>query len=79
MKNRQIDKNKTKQVRIDSGLHQLLKIYASQSGMSIKELLEDCLSELLAMDKPDKYQKRSTRHKKRYTNGTQSVQIQEKT
>ena len=55
MKNRQIDKNSTKQIRIDAGLHQELKVYASKSGMTIKALLEDYLSDLLALDKSDIY------------------------
>jgi len=48
-KNLQIDKKSTKQVRIDAGLHQLLKIYAAKAGRSIKSLLEECLAELLAV------------------------------
>lgn len=39
----------TKQVRIDAGLHQLLKIKAAESNTTIRELLEGCLSELLAV------------------------------
>lgn len=50
MENRQIDNKTTKQIRIDAGVHQLLKVYASQSGMTIKALLEDYLSDLLAVD-----------------------------
>jgi predicted HicB family RNase H-like nuclease len=46
-KSRKIDKNLTKQVRIDSGLHQLLKIKAAKSGESIKTLIEGCLADLL--------------------------------
>lgn len=44
------DKNSTKQVRIDTGLHQLLKIRASRAGTSIKTLLEGHLAELLAVE-----------------------------
>lgn len=47
MQNRQIDNKSTKQVRIDAGLHQRLKIKAAESSVPIKELLEDYLSELL--------------------------------
>ena len=47
---RLVDKKKTMQVRIDTGLHQLLKVKAAKSGMSIKTLLEGCLSDLLAID-----------------------------
>ena len=46
---RQSDKKVTKQVRIDSGLHQLLKIEAAKSNRSIKELVEESLAELLAV------------------------------
>lgn len=44
------DKNSTKQIRIDAGLHQLLKIKAAKAGISIKTLLEGYLAELLAVD-----------------------------
>lgn len=47
MQNRQIDNKSTKQVRIDAGLHQLLKVIAAESSMTIKELLEDYLAEML--------------------------------
>ncbi len=47
---RKIDKKLTKQVRIDTGLHQLLKIKAAKRSMSIKELLEGYLAELLAVE-----------------------------
>lgn len=50
MKNRQIDKNKTKQIRIDFGIHQLLKLEATRRSMSIKTLLEGYLSDLLAVE-----------------------------
>ncbi len=50
MKKLQSDKNLTKQIRIDAGLHQLLKIKAASSGMSIKTLLEGYLAELLALE-----------------------------
>ena len=49
MKNRQID-NKSKQVRIDSGLHKLLKLEAAKRSMLIKALVEECLAELLAVE-----------------------------
>lgn len=49
MKKLQSDKNLTKQIRIDAGLHQLLKVKAAKSGMSIKTLLEGYLAELLAV------------------------------
>ena len=50
MQNRQIDKKLTKQVRIDSELHRLVKIKAAESGETIKSLIEDALAELLAID-----------------------------
>lgn len=53
MYDRQIDKNSSKQVRIDSGIHQLLKIKAAKSGMTIKEALEGCLADFLALDNDD--------------------------
>ena len=46
---KKVDKKTTKQVRIDSGLHRLLKIEAARSGISIKELVEGALAELLAV------------------------------
>lgn len=50
MKSRQVDKKSTKQVRIDSGLHQLLKIKAAREKTTIKGLVEGCLAELLSVD-----------------------------
>ena len=49
MQKRQIDKKTTKQVRIDAGLHQLLKIKAAEQGESIKGLLEGYLADILAV------------------------------
>ena len=43
----QSDKNLAKQVRIDAGLHHLLKLEAAKRSMSIKTLLEGVLAELL--------------------------------
>lgn len=51
--NRQIDKKLTKQIRIDAGLHQLLKLKATKAGMSIKTLLEGYLADLLAVDETE--------------------------
>lgn len=56
MENRQIDRKTTKQIRIDSGLHQLLKIKAAKSGMSIKTLLEGCVADLLVEETSGKYE-----------------------
>ena len=50
MKNRQIDNKSTKQIRIDAGLHQLLKIKAAKLRTSIKTLVEGCLAELLGIE-----------------------------
>ena len=50
MENRQIDKKKTKQVRIDAGMHQLLKMTATRSGKSIKAFLEELLMDLPTID-----------------------------
>jgi hypothetical protein len=44
---RQIDKKRTKQVRIDAGLHRLLKLKAIEEGITIKGLLEAYLADLL--------------------------------
>lgn len=45
MENRQIDKKLTKQVRIDTGYHTLLKIKAAKEGVAIKTLLEGYIAE----------------------------------
>jgi len=50
VQNRQIDKKRTKQVRIDSELHRLVKIEAAKSGETIKSLVESVLAELLTVD-----------------------------
>lgn len=42
---RQSDNKTTKQVRIDSGWHKLLKLRATEDGKTIRELLEGILSE----------------------------------
>ncbi|KKU88694.1 MAG: hypothetical protein UY16_C0003G0036 [Candidatus Gottesmanbacteria bacterium GW2011_GWA2_47_9] len=47
MKSQQSDTKTTRQVRIDAGLHQLLKIEAARRQTTIKNLVEDCLAELL--------------------------------
>jgi len=56
MKKLQSDKNLTKQIRIDAGLHQLLKIKATKAGESIKTLLEGYLAEMLAVEGTEKYE-----------------------
>jgi len=45
----QVDKKLTKQVRIDSSMHYLLKVKAAKSGRTIRELVEEGLSEVLAI------------------------------
>lgn len=45
MKKLQSDNNITKQVRIDSGLHHLLKVESSKAGVSIKTLLEGYIAD----------------------------------
>lgn len=47
---RQIDKKTSKQVRIDTGLHRLLKLQAIKEETTIKGLLEGYLAELLAVE-----------------------------
>lgn len=51
MTTRQIDKKVTKQIRIDAGLHKLLKIQAAEVGKTIRELVESCLIEYLPLSK----------------------------
>ena len=45
----QSDINKTKQIRIDAGLHKLLKIKAATEKTSIKALTEDILAEVVKL------------------------------
>lgn len=54
MKSQQSDTKTTKQVRIDAGLHQLLKVKAATSSTTIKQLLEECLAEFLAVETKEK-------------------------
>lgn len=42
-----VDKNLTKQVRIDAGLHRLLKIESGKRDKSIKTLVEALLGDFL--------------------------------
>lgn len=44
---KQVNKNPTTLVRIDAGLHRLLKIKAAGEGTTIRVLVEGCLAELL--------------------------------
>jgi hypothetical protein len=50
MKSKQVYKNHRKPVQIDAGLHQLLKIKATEQGMTIKTFLEEYLAEVLAVE-----------------------------
>jgi len=45
MDNRQSDTKTTKQIRIDVGWHMILKMKATRAGKSIKQWLEDYLSD----------------------------------
>lgn len=54
---RQIDKKVTKQIRVDEGYHRLLKLEAAESGVTIKEVAEDCFSVRYAVDKGGVYGK----------------------
>ncbi len=49
MRSRQSDRISTMQVRIDSSMHQLVKVKAAESQMTIKSLVEIALGELLAV------------------------------
>jgi hypothetical protein len=44
------DRNPTKQIRIDAGLHKLLKLKAANEGVTVKSVLEDYLADILAID-----------------------------
>jgi len=54
MSNRQIHTKATKQVRIDRGVHRYLKIEAAKRGVTIRDLIEGCLAELLEIKKREK-------------------------
>lgn len=41
------DKKLTMQVRLDCGLHRLLKVKAATSGRTLKSVLEECIAEYL--------------------------------
>ena len=49
MTKRQSYKNKTKQVRIDAGIHKLAKTEAAKSGESLKSLVEGSLADRLGV------------------------------
>lgn len=48
---RQVDSKTTKQVRIDNYWHRLLKVRGAEAGKTIKELLEEALSEWWDVEK----------------------------
>lgn len=50
-----IDNKPTKDIRIDTGLHRLLKMKASEASLTIKQLLELYLADILAVDGGDKH------------------------
>ena len=50
MSSRQVDKKTTIQVRIDRGLHYLLRIKAAKESTTIRELVEQALGELLTVE-----------------------------
>lgn len=50
MKNRQIDKKLTKQVRLDYGVHKLVKIEAARAGQTIKSFIEGILADVLTVN-----------------------------
>lgn len=54
---RQSYKNITKQIRVNEGIHHLLKTKAVEQKTTIRSLAEDCFSELLAVDKGGLYGK----------------------
>jgi hypothetical protein len=47
---RQSDKKTTKQVRIDAGWHKLVKVEAAKAGRTIREVLEEALSQYLVIE-----------------------------
>jgi len=54
MKSKQIYQKKTKLVRLDYGIHRLVKIEAAKSGESIKSFIEGILGDVLTVDKETK-------------------------
>lgn len=47
---RKVDKNKSKQVRIDAGIHKLLKIHCAERGETLRSVIEGCLADVLGAD-----------------------------
>lgn len=50
MDNRKIDRKNTKQIVIETELHQRLKLMATKRSMTIKTLVEGVLAEFLAIE-----------------------------
>lgn len=50
MKSKQINNKSTKLVRLDTGLHTMLKLKAFKSSMTIKEALGECVEEYVSLD-----------------------------
>lgn len=50
---RQIDKNKSKQVRIDEMLHKTVRVESARQGCTIKELVERYIDEGFNVDGVD--------------------------
>ena len=48
-----VDKKNTKQIRIDSGIHKLVKVEAARLSRTIRSLVEESLADLLAIQKQD--------------------------
>jgi len=49
--NRGIDEKNTKQVILDSGVHKLVKIKATEAGETIRAFLEGILADILCVKK----------------------------
>ncbi|MEX0617019.1 MAG: hypothetical protein WD231_04410 [Candidatus Woykebacteria bacterium] len=47
---RQVDKTKTKQVRIDASIHKLLKVYVAKRGETLRSVIEGELADILGVD-----------------------------
>ena len=47
---RQVDKKKTMQVRIDAGVHRLLKIKAAKTRETLRGLIEGALTDVLTIE-----------------------------
>jgi hypothetical protein len=48
-KGKQVNQRSTKPVRIDSGIHYQLKVMSAKQSTSMRDLIEGCLIELLAV------------------------------